>query len=268
MTISLRKGLCLHLSGGKIMEYTIKKMSEISGVSPRTLRFYDEIGLLKPARINSSGYRIYGKKEVDRLQHILFYRTMAFKLDDIQEVLDNPSFDHQKALIKHQQMLLEKRAQIDTLLTTVQQTLDMYEGGRKMSDKEKFEGFKQQKLKENEESYGQEIRQKYGKKKVTASNEKWMNMDKETYEEMQTVEKQMLFDLTLYLKEPEDEILADRIFQAHKKWLSYSWPEYQPKAHKGLGMMYEADERFTAYYDERSGHGAAKALNEIIQKKA
>ncbi|WGG86712.1 MerR family transcriptional regulator [Enterococcus faecium] len=250
------------------MEYTIKKMSEISGVSPRTLRFYDEIGLLKPARINSSGYRIYGKKEVDRLQHILFYRTMAFKLDDIQEVLDNPSFDHQKALIKHQQMLLEKRAQIDTLLTTVQQTLDMYEGGRKMSDKEKFEGFKQQKLKENEESYGQEIRQKYGKKKVTASNEKWMNMDKETYEEMQTVEKQMLLDLTLYLKEPEDESLADRIFQAHKKWLSYSWPEYQPKAHKGLGMMYESDERFTAYYDERSGHGAAKALNEIIQKKA
>lgn len=249
MTFSLRKGLCLHLSGGKIMEYTIKKMSEISGVSPRTLRFYDEIGLLKPARINSSGYRIYGKKEVDRLQHILFYRTMAFKLEDIQEVLDNPSFDHQKALIKHQQMLLEKRAQIDTLLTTVQQTLDMYEGGRKMSDKEKFEGFKQQKLKENEESYGQEIRQKYGKKKVTASNEKWMNMDKETYEEMQTVEKQMLFDLTLYLKEPEDESLADRIFQAHKKWLSYSWPEYQPKAHKGLGMMYEADERFTAYYD-------------------
>lgn len=56
---------------------------------------------------------------------------MAFKLDDIQEVLDNPSFDHQKALIKHQQMLLEKQAQIDTLLTTVQQTLDMYEGGRK-----------------------------------------------------------------------------------------------------------------------------------------
>ncbi|NVD82406.1 MerR family DNA-binding transcriptional regulator [Enterococcus faecium] len=63
MTFSLRKGLCLHLSGGKIMEYTIKKMSEISGVSPRTLRFYDEIGLLKPARINSSGYRIYGKKK-------------------------------------------------------------------------------------------------------------------------------------------------------------------------------------------------------------
>lgn len=89
------------------MEYTIKKMSEISGVSPRTLRFYDEIGLLKPARINSSGYRIYGKKEVDRLQHILFYRTLAFKLEDIQEILDNPHFDHQKALIEHQQMLLE-----------------------------------------------------------------------------------------------------------------------------------------------------------------
>ena len=64
-----------------------------------------------------------------------------------------------------------------------------------MSDKEKFEGFKQQKLKENEESYGQEIRQ--NTEKGYTSNEKWMNMDKETYEEMQTVEKQMLFDLTL-----------------------------------------------------------------------
>ncbi len=75
------------------MEYTIKKMSEISGVSPRTLRFYDEIGLLKPARINSSGYRIYGKKEVDRLQHILFYRTLAFKLEDIQESFNRTSAD-------------------------------------------------------------------------------------------------------------------------------------------------------------------------------
>lgn len=73
------------------MEYTIKKIAELSGVSPRTLRFYDEIGLLKPARINSSGYRIYGANEIDRLQQSLFYRSLEFKLEQIQELLNQPT---------------------------------------------------------------------------------------------------------------------------------------------------------------------------------
>ncbi|WP_165005338.1 MULTISPECIES: MerR family transcriptional regulator [unclassified Enterococcus] len=249
------------------MEYTIRKMAQLSGISTRTLRFYDEISLLRPARINSSGYRIYGTKEVDRLQHILFYRSLGFKLEDIREILDNPDFDHQKSLREHRQMLLDKRAQIDLLLANVQRTLDTYEGGSTMNDQEKFDGFKQQKLQENETAFGQEIRQRYGEDTVAASNEKWLGMDERTYQEMQETEKQMLTNLSLYLKHPFDEALADQIFAAHKKWLSYSWPSYQPEAHKGLGMMYEADERFAAYYDERSGKGAAHALNEIIQKR-
>ena len=65
------------------MEYTIKKISELAGISSRTLRFYDEIKLLKPARINSSGYRIYAQKEVDRLQQILVYRKLGLSLEDI-----------------------------------------------------------------------------------------------------------------------------------------------------------------------------------------
>lgn len=98
------------------MEYTIKRMAELSGVSSRTLRFYDEINLLKPAKLSPSGYRIYGNQEVDRLQHILFYRSLEFKLEQIREILDNPTFNHQQALLQHQKMLKEKRKQIDTLL--------------------------------------------------------------------------------------------------------------------------------------------------------
>ena len=105
------------------MEYTIKKMAEISGVSPRTLRFYDQIHLLKPSRVTESGYRIYTSQEVDRLQQILFYRSLDFKLEQIAEILDNPAFDHRQALIQHQEMLQEKRKQLDTLLMTIQHTL-------------------------------------------------------------------------------------------------------------------------------------------------
>ena len=75
------------------MEYSIKKLSEIAGVSTRTLRYYDEIGLLKPARVSSSGYRIYGKKQVDILQQILFYKELGISLDEIKEIIQNPNFE-------------------------------------------------------------------------------------------------------------------------------------------------------------------------------
>ncbi len=66
------------------MEYTVRKLAQIAGVSTRTLRYYDEIGILKPARINSSGYRIYGQKEVNLLQQILFYRELGVNLKNIK----------------------------------------------------------------------------------------------------------------------------------------------------------------------------------------
>ncbi|MBO0460177.1 MerR family transcriptional regulator [Enterococcus sp. DIV1298c] len=250
------------------MEYTIKKMAQLSGVSSRTLRFYDEIDLLKPKRINSAGYRIYGSNEIDRLQQILFYRSLDFPLNQIRELLDEPTFDHQRALIDHQRKLLEKRAEIDTLLATVQQTLAQYDGGKKMTDQEKFEGFKKQKLTENETNYGKEIREKYGEGTIDKANEQWQNMSQEVYQEMQAVEQRLLSDLTTYLSDKSNQALAKEIFDAHKKWLLFSWPTYQTEAHKGLGTLYISDERFAEYYDSRSGKGAAEALNEIIQANA
>ncbi len=72
------------------MEYTVQKLSQIAGISTRTLRYYDEIGILKPARMNSSGYRIYGKAEVDQLQQILFYRELGVNLEKIKRLLRHP----------------------------------------------------------------------------------------------------------------------------------------------------------------------------------
>ncbi|MFU1825006.1 MerR family transcriptional regulator, partial [Enterococcus faecium] len=84
--------------------------------------------LLQPARINSSGYRIYGQAEVNRLQQILFYRELDLKLDEIKEILEQPDFNVEQSLYEHQQKLLEKRNEIDRLLASVQQTLHHYKG--------------------------------------------------------------------------------------------------------------------------------------------
>ncbi|MGG5357709.1 MULTISPECIES: MerR family transcriptional regulator [unclassified Enterococcus] len=251
------------------MEYTIKKMTQLSGVSARTLRFYDEIGLLRPARINSSGYRIYGENEIDRLQQILFYRSLDFKLETIRELLDNKEFDKIQSFEEQKQLLLKKREQLDALLTNIQHTIDHHKGERNMSSEEKFEAFKKQKLQENEEKYGQEIREKYGKETVEASNKKWGAMSEEDFQEMQQTEQELFVKLSGYLKEPDIESnLAKEIFQLHKKWLSFSWGSYAPEAHKGLGEMYVADERFASYYNDRIGNGAADALNKIINRYA
>uniref|UniRef100_UPI00403F4681 MerR family transcriptional regulator n=1 Tax=Candidatus Enterococcus willemsii TaxID=1857215 RepID=UPI00403F4681 len=247
------------------MEYTIKKIAQLSGVSARTLRYYDEIDLLKPSRVNSSNYRIYGQKEVDRLQQILFYRELDMKLEEIKEILDNPDFNVEQALRSHQKQLLERRNEIDRLLTTVQQTMKHYKGERIMSDKEKFEAFKQQKVAENESQYGTEIREKYGEKTVEASNDKYLNLTEQEMAEMQATEQQLFEKIEAYLQDPNLESdVAKEIYELHKKWLSYTWPTYSPEAHKGLGLMYVGDERFTAYYDEKYT-GAAQALNDAIQ---
>lgn len=83
------------------IEYTIKKVAELSGVSSRTLRYYDEIRLLTPARVSTSGYRIYGTAEIDRLQQILFYRSLGLSLEQIATVLDSPDYNAHTALTQH-----------------------------------------------------------------------------------------------------------------------------------------------------------------------
>ena len=259
----------LSYTGGKKMEYTIKKVAELSGISTRTLRYYDEIGLLNPARINSSGYRIYGTKEIDRLQQILFYRSLEMKLEDIQKLLNNPNYDPQKALQEHYEQLLEKRTMIDHLILTVEKTIHYQKGEINMTDKEKFIGFKQQKLQENEERYGKEIREKYGEETVAASNKQWLNLSEADVEKMERIEKEMFDALKIVIQTNDyqsDE--AKAVFSKHREWLKITSPNYSVELHKGLGQMYVGDERFAAYYNDRVGDRAAETLNQIIQEFA
>src|SRR5690606_117157 len=118
--------------------------------------------ILKPARINSSGYRIYGQKEVDRLQQILFYKELGVNLERIKKIITSPYYDETQALKEHREQLLTKRKQLEVLIANVEKTIDSMEGRFMMTDKEKFEGFKQQLIDDNETKYGKEIREKYG----------------------------------------------------------------------------------------------------------
>jgi DNA-binding transcriptional MerR regulator len=123
------------------MAYTVKTLSKLSGVTIRTLHFYEEIGLLKPAYHGSNGYRYYEEKELLELQQILFFKELGFTLKQIQKVLRQGDFDQLSALYSHRKSLEREREKIELLLETIDKTIKHLKGKKLMKDKEMFDGF-------------------------------------------------------------------------------------------------------------------------------
>ncbi|MCI1965936.1 MAG: MerR family transcriptional regulator [Oscillospiraceae bacterium] len=247
------------------MEYTIQKFAMLSGISTRTLRYYDEIGLLKPARLSSSGYRIYGEKQVQRLQQILFYRELGVSLDDISQILDSPGFSACEALRRHRQILLQRRAHLDLLIQNIDKTLACEKGETAMTDSEKFRGLKETLIQQNEQQYGKEIRKKFGNEAVNQSNQKLRGMTQEQYHQFQELEQKLNRTLLSAYKtgDPAGET-AQHAAHLHRRWLSYTWSSYTPEAHAALARTYADDPRFAAYYN-RIHPGLAVFLRDAIQ---
>ena len=233
------------------MEYTINKLAKLAGISTRTLRYYDKLDLLTPNRLSSNGYRIYGQKEIDKLQHILFYRELGLPLGEIKHIISSESFDVTDALHAHLSALLAKRNQLDALIINVQKTLLSTKGEITMSNNEKFKGFGEQLADDNEVKYGEEIREKYSEEVVDASNAKIKGMTKEQYAEIEALSAEVNEALRVASRQgdPASE-LAQKACELHKKWLCYFWDSYTKEAHIGVAQMYVDDPRFTTYYDK------------------
>lgn len=112
---------------------TVKEVSKLTGISVRTLHYYDEIGLLKPTVINEVGYRLYDDRALGNLQQILFFREFDFSLKDIKDIMNNPSFDKKKTLAAQRELLLLKKKRLDGLIQLINETI---EGGNTMSFQE------------------------------------------------------------------------------------------------------------------------------------
>lgn len=248
------------------MEYTIKKLAELAGISARTLRYYDEIGLLKPSRISSAGYRIYGQKQVDLLQQIMFYKSMNMSLEDIKQTVQNPNYNITESLIEHHSKLLAQKEQLEKLILVVEKTIASNKGEINMSNKEKFEAFKNEKIRANEEIYGKEIRAKYGDDSVNESYKRFKHLSKADIKEMNDTENEMIKDLITVLQNKDlNSIEAKKIYENHKKWLSYNM-KYNEVIHRSLAEMYVVDERFAAYYNDKAEEDVVTLLRDIILK--
>lgn len=249
------------------MKYTVSRLAKISGVSARTLRYYDQIDLLKPKRVNSNGYRIYGQDEVNLLQQILFYRELDMPLDQIKLIIYTDAFNIEMALESHLQHLHQEQERLDRLINNVSQSLQARRGDIQMSDEAKFEAFKQQAIDKNEAQYGEEVCQKYGQGTIDKSNEKFANVTSEEWADYEKLNTELNTKLIEATQEgnPTSE-LAQEVCDLHRQWLEFFWPNghYSSEAHYNISLMYVYDERFKAYY-EKLTTGAAEFLNEALK---
>ena len=247
------------------MEYSIQDLSRLSGVTTRTLRWYDQIGLLKPSRVAESGYRYYGRAEVDRLQDILYYRALGVELARIKECLDDPSFDRLAALRNHLTALEAEQERLEQLIRSVKDTIGAEERNEIMNDEQKFEAFKQRAVAYNEKVYGAETRAKYGDQEVDEANAAVMNLTQAQYREWTELGREIQERLEAAVREgvsPESQE-GKEITALHRRWLTITGNRYDPARHRGIAELYVMDERFTAYYDKRLP-GCARFLRDAV----
>lgn len=244
--------------------YTIKEISDISGVTTRTLRHYDNINLLKPSYVTEAGYRIYGSKEINKLQEILFYKELDFSLEEIKKIFDN-NIGRKKILLEQKKQIKEKILRLEHIMETIENSIKEEKGELIMTDNEKFETFKKNQIDENEKKYGNEIREKYGNDTIDATNKKFKGMTKEQYAKYESLNEELneTIKLAFATNDPTSD-LAKKMCQLHKDWLMIFWTSYSIEMHLGLTQMYVDDERFTKYYDDIQ-IGSAEFLNEAMK---
>ena len=137
--------------------YHVKEAAQLSGVSVKTLHHYDKIGLLVPAK-SENGYRTYSQDDLERLQVILYYKYLGFSLEKIAELLSQDEQALLPHLVRQLEYLQQERDRLDTLISTLQKTIQDEKGERKMTMKEKFAGFTY----EDNHKYHQEAVEEYG----------------------------------------------------------------------------------------------------------
>jgi DNA-binding transcriptional MerR regulator len=225
--------------------FTVKQLSKMAGVTPRTLHHYDDIGLLKPSRIGENGYRYYGEEALLKLQQILFYRELDFPLDDIKKIMGRRDFDVVGALYSHKDALQKQAARLDRLLDTVDKTIRHIKGEKPMSQQGLFAGFSE----EEQEKYALEAEKNYDPETVRASNKKWKSYSRAKKDDIMAEGRQIYQDMVSAMPKGAASAEVQTIVERWRKHLDYFWTPNLDQL-SGLANGYNDDPKFKANFDK------------------
>lgn len=231
------------------MEWSIQDIARTAGTTSRTLRHYGQLGLLKPSRTASNGYRYYDQDSLIRLQRILLLRELGLGLPAIAEVLDGQQ-DAAAALRTHLRLLEAERQRIGRQIESVTTTLRKTEGGEQLMPAEAFDGF-------DHTQYEEEVTQRWGRAAYDKGDRWWRSLSDGAKKAFQRKQLTIAEDYgRAHLAGADaDSDQVQAIAKRHVKWLSITTTPSKDYL-VGLGEMYVEDPRFTANYDQ---HGAGTA---------
>ena len=247
--------------------FTIGQLASISGVSTRTLRHYEDMGLLRPIR-EINGYRTYSQQDAKRLAQILAMRACNLPLITIRRMLNDPRENVHTALVTHLNSLQEQENSLHGAIERTRAALAAIERLDEMTAKNAFESLKEHELKDFEDTYGKEARELYGNDAIDAANERIMELTRDEWDAKELLEESIKVQLRLAMasgdpKGPE----ASELARMHERWIRIYWGEsYSTAAHRGLAQGYLADTRFRAYYDTAAGDGATEFLVKALEE--
>lgn len=237
------------------MKMQIKEFAEFTGVSVRTLHYYDEIGLLEPAYVEeNTGYRYYDEASLLRMQEILFYRELDFSLKSIGEILSSPDYEKDKALSEQKKLLLLKKQRLERLISAIDGAMKG-ENVMKAFDNSEFEKHKA----EVKEKWGNtDAYKEHTEKTKHYSKDKWNNL----IEEMNDI----LADFAVCMKngEKSDSAESQKLVKILQNHITENYYLCTNEILAGLGQMYVADERFKNNIDKHA-EGTAAFISEAIE---
>ena len=251
------------------MAYTVKKLAGMSGVSLRTLHFYDEVGLLKPGFLGANGYRFYEEPQLLTLQQILFYRELGFELKQIKRILSRPDFDKIAALKSHRKVLQKNVADTLRLIQTIDKTIEHLKGTKKMKNQELFVGFSPEQQAKHEQylidRYGEGMKESIAQTKARVKN--WTKSD---WAKVGGVFDGICKDLVeamgqkLTVTSPE----VQDIIRRHYQWLKHFWTPTRESYAGHSQLIVDSDLRKTyERYDARLPEFAAAAMKAFAEKE-
>ncbi len=241
------------------MKLQIKEFAELTGVSVRTLHYYDEIGLLKPSFVDEqNGYRFYDEASLERMQEILFYRELDFPLKSIVEILASPNYDKQKALAEQKRLLTLKKDRLTRLISVLEQA-EKGEITMGAFDNSEYETARQK--------YEDEAKQRFGGTDAyKESQAKTARYSKDKWNDVLAGMNGVFAEFAKCKKcgESTDSGTAQRLVKKLQDYITANFYHCTNDILAGLGQMYVCDERFKNNIDSH-GEGTAKFVAEAIK---
>jgi DNA-binding transcriptional MerR regulator len=243
-------------------DMTVGEVARLAGLTVRTLHHYDEIGLLVPAERASSGYRLYRRIEVERLQEVLLFRELGFGLEAIKEIVNRPGYDRTSALLRQRELLEAKAERLLEMISALDAVVESERQGMAMNNEEMlevFDGFDpgEYEAEAREHWGGTDAYQESARRTAAYTEEDWEQMGREADE------INAAFLVLMEAGAPADSAEAMALAERHRSHISKWFYECTPEIHTGLGSMYVADSRFTENID-KAGEGLARYLSDAI----